>query len=194
MNLRPDLLQHPVIPPPLHGLAPRTLLGQKWWDTTRKAAYAANDDCCWSCGTHKSKTWYRKYLEGHEAYEIDYDACTVVLKEIVGLCHSCHNFIHVGRLLKQYEEGIVTDNYVRNVLDWGITTLAKADLKPNFTQGYHWLILKKYYTADQAMYYALKAGLAQDKFNPGTWDLWKIVIDGKEYQGKSKPEWLKDYS
>ena len=193
MKLRPELLQHPVIPPPLHGLAPRTVLGQKWWDATRKEAYAKNNDCCWACGIHKSESWYRKYLEAHESYTIDYDNQIVTLNEIVGLCHSCHNFIHIGRLISQYMQRNVSRNYVMNVLDWGVRVLGNAGLKPNATQGYHWLRLAKGFSSEQAANYILEKDLVRDKFTPGEWDNWRLIVDGNVYSGKSKAEWLGEF-
>lgn len=194
MKLRPDLLLHPKIPPPLHSLAPRNVLGKKWWDVTRKAANEAQGDKCAVCGVHKSKAWYRKYLEGHESYNIDYDNHVVTLKEVVGLCHSCHNYIHVGRLIKQYQDEVVSEQYVKNVLNWGIQKLSIAGLKPQATQAYHWLILFKNYSPSEAKQYVIEKGLEEEKFNPDSWDLWKIVIDGKDYTGLTRAEWIEKYA
>jgi len=68
--LRPSLLLCPNIPKPLHGVAPRELLGSKWWNETRQAAYVSTAYHCSACGVWKS----------------------------VPLCHYCHNFIHDGRM------------------------------------------------------------------------------------------------
>ena len=38
-KLRPELLLHPNIPKVLHGVAPRVVLGAKWWDAERRACY-----------------------------------------------------------------------------------------------------------------------------------------------------------
>jgi hypothetical protein len=95
---RPELLLHPLVPPPLHGLAPRTILGVKWWDEQRHQAMAKNFYKCWACNIPRTKARKYKWLEGHESYNIDWERGTATLVEIVSLCHFCHNYIHRGRL------------------------------------------------------------------------------------------------
>lgn len=189
----PSLLLDPTVPPPLHGLSPRVILGAKWWDVVRKEAYAKHDDTCHACGVHKSKAFYKKYLEGHEKYDIDYEKCTIVLDEIVALCHLCHNYIHVGRLLSLYRSGVVSRNYVTTVLDNGITLLSKEGLKPQATQAIHWLMLQKGYSKSDAIFYAIKQDLPREKFDIETWDDWKIIINGVTYQGNTQSEWRNRY-
>lgn len=193
-QLRPELLLHPTIPAPLHCITPREILGKKWWDVTRKIAYEKTDDHCYACGIHKTKSPYRKYLEAHESYDIYYDTCTVQLKEVVALCHSCHSYIHVGRLLKQYHEGVISRNYLTNILNHGIMVLSRAELKPQATQAIHWLMLSKAYSKSDAIHYAIKQGLERDKFRLETWDNWKIIIDGKTYTGIPQTDWSVKYN
>jgi hypothetical protein len=95
---RPELLLHSLIPPPLHGMAPRTILGARWWDNERRKAMAHNMWKCWACNIPKTKAKKHKWLEGHESYDIDWKAGTCRLIEITSLCHYCHNYIHRGRL------------------------------------------------------------------------------------------------
>lgn len=95
---RPIILLHPNIPKPMHGQNPRTVMGKEWWDNSRKNAYKENNFCCFACGVHRSRAKYHNWLEGHESYKINYRTGKMILEEIVALCHSCHNFIHNGRL------------------------------------------------------------------------------------------------
>jgi hypothetical protein len=95
---RPEVLLCQNIPKPLHEVAPRSVLGSKWWDETRQAAYASTDYHCVACGIHKLSAAYHQWLEGHELYEIDYAAGKMIYLETVALCNSCHNFVHDGRL------------------------------------------------------------------------------------------------
>jgi len=92
------LLLDSTIPPPLHGLNPRTILGQQWWNRERKTAYRHNNNCCWACGIPAFKAKFYPRLEGHERYEIDYSIGLSTYLYTTALCHSCHNFIHIGRL------------------------------------------------------------------------------------------------
>lgn len=71
---RPEVLLSLQIPKPMHQLAPRTILGQRWWDETRQAAYASTAQHCLACGVHRVAAAYHPWLEGHELYEIDYRA------------------------------------------------------------------------------------------------------------------------
>ena len=97
---KPELLLHPSIPPKLHGVNPRTIRGEEWWDATRKAAYAANNYHCEACGVHQLDAEYKQVLEAHECYEYDVSTYTAKMVSVVALCLSCHQFIHWGRLSK----------------------------------------------------------------------------------------------
>ena len=99
VKLRPEILTQPNVPKPLHGLNPRTVLRKEWWDKARFAAQEKFNFKCAACGVAKSDAKEHQWLEGHEAWDINYNTGICEVTEIVPLCHYCHNFIHNGRLL-----------------------------------------------------------------------------------------------
>jgi hypothetical protein len=177
---RPRLLTHPNIPKPLHGLAPRTMMGTAWWDERREEAYKKNNYCCWACGVSKTAAREKKHLEAHEAYDFDYQQGTARLIEIVALCHYCHNFIHCGRLKNLAEKGEVSWRKFQDVMTHGLAVLETADLEP------HW---------------HLKAVMDPEFVPPpqpngiAPWSAWRLVIDGREFKSlfRSFEEWKAYY-
>ncbi len=101
----PRILLHPQLPKPLHGLNPRSLLGQEWWNVTRYEAYAFYDYRCWACDTPRKRARYRKWLECHEWYEFDWENFRLIFQGCVALCHACHNAIHDGRMQNLMYQG-----------------------------------------------------------------------------------------
>ncbi|MGB5770131.1 MAG: hypothetical protein WBM32_09705, partial [Crocosphaera sp.] len=63
MNKYPWLLFHPNIPKPLHGLAPRVIKGDKWFNQTKQETKAKLNQHCWACGVHKYDAKYHRWLE-----------------------------------------------------------------------------------------------------------------------------------
>jgi hypothetical protein len=173
---RPELLLHPNIPKPLHGLAPRTLVKQSEWTQIRREAYAKNNYHCWACGT------YRHYdlallkfvddngtLDAHESYDIDYENKTVELKEIVALCKHCHNYIHSGRLGSMYDKGQCDEQDCWEIINHGDSVLIDGGLVP---------------------YNAVDKNTYQDE-----WDEWRLIFNGKEHRSRWKDywDWMKHY-
>lgn len=184
-GLHPDLLLHPNIPKPLHGLNPRTIKGREWWDERRHEAYAAHDYRCWACGIHKSET-RRRWLEGHEYYGIDYAAGRAEMAGVAALCHTCHSFIHNGKLFIGCQNGETHDAEILRVLHHGFSILKKADLPPNpfalnvasrlagqMRQSPKWLLVAR----DLASQYQIDT-LSGDVV---PWGQWRLVIDGTAY-------------
>ena len=155
MNLRPEILLHPNIPKPLHGLAPRTILGQEWWNKQRQIAYAKTDYHCMACGTHKSKALFYRWLEAHELYDLDYAKGRMTMREIVALCHACHNYIHSGRMRAMVKKGQMSAAKEALILAHGDTILKAAKLrKPELP------------------------------INVAAWKDWRLILDGIEYKGR----------
>lgn len=192
--LQPELLTHPIIPRPLHGKNPRTVMGQKWWDVQRRMAYAKNEGCCWACGVHQRKAAYTNRLEAHESYHIDYTKKRVELKEIVALCHACHSFIHSERLWFLYQAGKITQAKVDDVLKHGMGVLTRKHLQPAYNTmkvvlqagGFDETAIRNYLFAN---------GYVSPDTTTG-WSDWRLVLDGSQYAGKfaDEQEWAKHYN
>lgn len=155
---RPEILLHPGIPQPLHGLAPRDILGRKWWSKTRQAAYRSTNYHCQACGVHKLRARGPEWLEGHEMYDIDYLLGRAVYVKTVSLCHYCHNYIHSGRLLILLEEGRITQATYVAIIQHGDDVLGQAGLLHRKHQVYDGPIAE--------------------------WGDWRLVLNGKEYKPK----------
>lgn len=178
--LRPELLTHPNIPKPVHGVNPRTLKGKAWWDETRREAYARNNGCCWACGT-----WGR--LEAHESYDIFYYAGIIVLREVVALCEDCHSFIHSGRLRMLWLDGIVEKSKVLYILESRMEMLKRAGLRPFYgTQALLYSIRDgmEYYSALMQVDLEMRTHVAY--IPPIPRHLWVLVVQNEMYDWKGR--------
>jgi hypothetical protein len=180
---QPELLTHPNIPDPMQGLNPRTVKGESWWNETRQLAYAQFDYRCWACATHKDTAIFLHRLEAHESYEIDYEIGVVRLKEVVALCHACHNFIHSGRLWALYSKGEISRDKIMFVLGHGINICKTNGLQPFFA-AYLFKSMLHGNTREEALDFAKQQG---GWFPPNVtvpWEKWRMIIDDKAYASK----------
>lgn len=167
MILRPEILCHPNIPKPLHGINPRTIYGKSWWDNEREKVYRNQDYKCLVCGIEKIKAKYHKWLECHEMYDVNYNTGEVKFIELVALCHSCHNFIHSGRLKVLYQTGKISEQRYNDILDHGLKILRDNNLNKILTHECN-----------------------------ASWDDWHLLMpDGKKYYSNFKDyeEWRNFY-
>lgn len=177
--MNPELLLHPNIPKPLHGLAPRVIKGDEWWNLKRQAAYLTNDYKCWACDVHKRNALYHSWLEAHEIYKIDYLTGKVEFEGVCALCHSCHNFIHSGRLYSMLNKGEIDKQKVIDILKRGFEVLRANQLKMNpFALTIAERISKTLFTEYK------KYGVHQYEICLVEWGDWRLVLEGKEYKGK----------
>jgi len=163
----PELLLSPNIPKPLHGVSPRSILGPIWWQKTRHEAYRSTNFHCQACGVYKFNARWRKWLEGHEVYDIDYLLGSAVYIKTVPLCHFCHNFIHDGRLRSLLEKGEIPPGKYIQIIQHGHRVLGEAGL-----------IKPQPYTGPFA-----------------DWKDWRLIIGDKRYPPKFKSlkEWKKAF-
>ncbi len=126
---RPEVLCCLPLPMPMHGLAPRVVMGEDWWNAVRFAAFRSTRYHCIACGVLRCGTDWCDHLDGHETYDIDYAKGRMVYLETVPLCTRCHRYIHQGYLNVQYQQGVITLDEVKDILAHGNAVLAKAGLK-----------------------------------------------------------------
>lgn len=131
MNIEPHILLHPNIPKPLHGLNPRTIMGQEWWDAERQWAYASTGYTCLACGVAKKDAKFYRWLEAHEFYKFDYSIGLIEIEKIIPLCHSCHNYIHSGRLMKMLFKAEITEQKFWTIVKHGTEILSSVKLPNN---------------------------------------------------------------
>ncbi len=154
---KPSLLLCPRVPEPLHGVNPRTILGARWWNETRKAAYRATSFHCAACGVWKHRAIFRQWLEGHERYDIDYLLGRMAYIETVALCHACHSYIHRGRLDALLSEGKISHGKYIAVVQHGDRVLLEANL-----------------------------GRVEYVGPTADWEDWRLIIDGVEYRSNRR--------
>lgn len=142
----------------MHGMAPRVVLGARWWDKTRKEAYKSTDYHCLTCGVFKTDAKGRKWLEGHEVYEIDFLLGRMTYLETVPLCHYCHNYCHPGRMKALLDSNGMTHAKYAAIVQHGEAVLKAAGLEPR--EGPK--IVKTYAEPED----------------------WRLIIDGVEYARK----------
>lgn len=69
----------------------RSILSPEQWDFLRKDAYARAGGKCMICGAPCAR------LEAHERWAYDEENAVQKLTDIVAVCRSCHEVIHIGR-------------------------------------------------------------------------------------------------
>jgi hypothetical protein len=183
MKLKPEILSHPNIPLPLHGLSPRVINGDLWWNRIRKEVYERYDFHCIACGVEKYKAEIHHWLEAHEFYEVDYINGTMKCKSIEPLCHYCHNFIHSGRLeaVLGKEKSI---NEVKLILEHGFKILSENHLKC------FWGTLE-FAAKVSCMGFGIVntfGVVANPKPIELPWEKWRLIWNGKAYYSKFKNE------
>lgn len=164
--MRPELLLHPNIPKPLHGMSPRVLMGDEWWDYVRHWVYNKAEYKCQCCGIGKADAKYHKWLEAHETYEYDYKDGLATVNEIVALCHSCHNYIHSGRLEILMQNGTIPYEKYDDIIHHGDAILSAYNLRK-----------------------------PEPPAQIADWGRWRIVIAGVTYPTRFKnyQEWAREY-
>lgn len=167
LKTRPDILMGPNVPKPMHGVVPREILGLKWWDETRRAAYASTLYRCLACGVYKFNALCKQWLEGHELYDVDYEAGTWTYVETVPLCHYCHNYVHDGRLQAMLDCRDITYAKYAAIIQHGDRVLADAGLKR---------------LPHEEREHLLIDAVLDNKVAP--WGSWRLILNGEKHPPK----------
>lgn len=208
----PVLLTHPQIPQPLYGLTPRSLKGSAWWDQVRQEAYKKYDFTCWACGVHKLEAKFHKWLEAHEYYVYDFGEGKVYYVGAVALCHSCHNFIHGGRMVNMLQQGKFKLDKYYEIIAHGMRVLYRDRLLPHWSNIETIRAMTEFWGFDEYLQKhnpKLLSYLYQDVFpmmeelralevSPThhlVWSDWRLIFEGKEYSSlwESQDEMVSHY-
>lgn len=197
-NKFPWLLFHPNIPKPLHGLAPRIVLGEKWWNETKKEAKEKFNQHCWACGIHKNKATYHNWLEAHECYSINYSIGQVKYVGTCALCHACHNYIHDGRMQILTNKGDFELEKYGAIIKHGETILQNWFE----SKGWQWKGYKRTFDLF-CPHYELYPDLPKFSHKiewlkgkgKADWNDYHLIVEGKRYEvnHKSYEDWLSFY-
>lgn len=193
-DLRP-LIAMPNIPKPLHGQAPRTLLGVSTWNHIRKRCYALADNTCEICGDKPENLRHR---HAHEVYDIDYEKGTAKFIRAFCICALDHlGCIHTGRAITLFKDKnpLYPREFLLDGAEKAFKTISEynkdnpgADLRayttfldylrvPELEQPMRELI-KKY---DVKFY-------MEDPKKTAKWGQWKLLIGDREYPTPYKNE------
>jgi hypothetical protein len=168
-RMRPEILLQPNIPKPLHGLAPRTVLGGEWWEATKFNALLLAGGYCRACGVNVAALGRGFRLECHEVYKIDYKRGRMYYQETLAICSDCHEYIHDGRLWCLLQKKQITKREYNLVMKHGRATLRMAGFK----------YFKPVYPLTSA-----------------SWSKWRLVVNEVEYGPafRNEKEWRKAYA
>ena len=176
----------PNIPKPLHGMNPRTIMGQSAWDVKRREVYASTGHHCAACGVHKLQAKKLQRMEAHEIHTINHRAGWAEVTEIVPLCHFCHAFIHSGLTRMRARKKEIKASEVRAIMEHGCEVLRRS--ASGIFPG----------TAELCDLVKVDRSLIPVSPMPkrmAEWSKWRLIWDGKEYRGKFKSfeAWKRSY-
>jgi hypothetical protein len=176
----PSLLLHPQIPMPLAGMAPKDLMGDKWWKAEKQKAYQKQEECCAACGIHRSLSKLEKRLEGHAIFRIDYADLRVEYLKTVLLCPACHSYIHKGVLQALVQKGQKDGLRLALVLDHGNNIIMENHLEDKLSE-----IEEK---MEKEVRIAINKGFK--------WNDWRMIIENKilKPRFKSFKSWFIHYN
>lgn len=85
----------------------RSILSGAQWDMVRRDAYARAGGRCMICGEPSAR------LEAHERWEYDEENAVQRLSDVVAVCRSCHEVIHIGRTQLMGRERTAEEHFMK---------------------------------------------------------------------------------
>jgi hypothetical protein len=154
------------------------ILGQGWWNATRREAYRSTNFRCQACGVHKDRAKRHQWLEGHELYFTDYARGRAEYLSTVPLCHYCHCFIHDGRLIALVGKGELALGSYKAIINHGTKVLREVGIQKHL-----------WHERDALLQAKIRAG------EVAAWADWRLILFGKKYKPlyASREEWEAHY-
>lgn len=192
------LIAMPNIPKPLHGVAPRTVLGSTTWNYMRKACYHAAHDTCEICGERPDNLRHR---HGHEVYEINYKEGTAKFVRVFCVCATCHlACIHTGRAITLFKQGnpLYPKEFLLEGAEKAFTLISSLNKGRDEAPVRAYATFIEYLKCDElreSMLDLIKkyeiSFYSEDPKAMAKWGDWNLVIGNKHYPTpyKSEKEW-----
>lgn len=178
------LITMPNVPQPLHGINPRSLMGEAKWDELRMKLYLESRYKCEICG----RALDDKSIQLHELYSYNRAKREAIFQKYIVVCKLCHNAIHSGRMLSFYKNQnlIFTKEYVLEVIENCFKLVGEYNVKNETVLRLYHTFLKFLYLADLEKEvreliakYNIKFYDWQGKL--GDWRQWHLIWNGKKY-------------
>ena len=125
-----QILTQTILPLSLHGINPRTIMGDAEWEKIKHFVQKESYHECACCGRyirHIPGDW----IETHEMYSVDIEKHEFKLLGFVGLCNECHSYIHYGRLQMLLVTGQITIEEYNKIINHGNQLLQRFGLVKN---------------------------------------------------------------
>lgn len=195
------IITMPNVPAPLHGLAPRTILGNATWTHMRKKCYFDADYKSQISGIDLDGSNSDLKCNAHELYSYDYTKGTAYFERAVCISPVEHNFIHSGRMLTMYKKGnpLMPKAYLLKAVENGFKIIHDWNKShPNGKQLRAYATLADYATtpgiADEICELIDKYDIKFYKEDPqytAKWGEWSLIVGNKEHPTpyKDREEW-----
>lgn len=193
------LITMPNVPRPLHGLAPRTIMGVSTWNHVRKRCYYDAGYKCEICGVDFAEI--RPRYAAHELYSYDWIAGTGKFERCIAICQVCHNAIHSGRLITMYknQNPLYPKEYVLKVVEHCFKLVNNYNAEHRnkkplrvYSTFLEYLKLDSLTKEMEKLINQYDIKFYQEPKRIAKWEDWRLIIGNKEHNTpyKNEGEWV----